>query len=146
MEKLNHLHMVGTAFIRRPPMSASEGEAWLRALVGKVKMEILFDAQALYCEDLGNEGVTGIVGLKTSHGSFHCWHAVERPFMTFDLYSCKDFEPRTVLDHLNAAFDVDEYDYLLIDRNNGRNRVIGQGNNRPKNWWQRLLEYLRLPV
>jgi S-adenosylmethionine/arginine decarboxylase-like enzyme len=123
---LDHRHLIVTAFVTRPPMTVEAGENWLRELVGLVGMEILMDANAIYCEDLGNEGVTGVVGLTTSHASFHSWHGAERPFMTMDLYSCRHFEAQTVIDHL-AEFGAEECRYMVIDRNEGRNEIVESG-------------------
>jgi S-adenosylmethionine/arginine decarboxylase-like enzyme len=123
---LDHRHIIVTAYVTHPPMTVEVGEDWLRRLVKLVDMEILMDANAIYCEDLGNEGVTGVVGLTTSHASFHSWHDVERPFINFDLYSCKDFAIDDVLAHLNE-FGAEQCNYVLIDRNEGKNAVVTHG-------------------
>lgn len=125
--ELNHRHMIVTAYCTDCPTSAEAGEAWLRKLVDLVDMQILFDAKALYCEDLGNEGVTGVVGLTTSHASFHSWHLAEKPFLTMDLYSCRNFDSESVLDHLNEGFGAFRVHFMVIDRNNGKNIVVEQG-------------------
>lgn len=124
---LNHRHMIVTAYCTDCPTSVEKGENWLRELVDLVGMQILFDANAIYCEDLGNEGVTGVVGLTTSHASFHSWHMAEKPFLTMDLYSCKDFDSEVVLDHLREGFCATKVHFLVIDRNNGANIVVEQG-------------------
>lgn len=117
-KKLIHRHFVARVFLKNPPMAAEIGENWLRELVRLVEMQILLDAKGIYCEDLGNEGVTGIVGLTTSHASFHSWHEVEKPFMMFDLYSCQHFETATVAAHLDA-FGVESGIYSILDRETG---------------------------
>src|SRR3954452_12824728 len=43
-------------------------------------------------EDEG--GVTGVCVLSTSHCSIHTWPL--RPFFVMDVYSCRDFDPRTI--------------------------------------------------
>lgn len=128
-----HRHLIVTAFVTNPPTSAHEGEIWLRELVDLVDMEILFDAKAIYCEDLGNEGVTGIVGLTTSHASFHEWHMnVAEPFFQFDLYSCRDYSLETVFDHL-MRWGMSRANYILIDRDPALDgvAVLDQGVYRP---------------
>ena len=125
-----HLHLVVTAFVTNPPTSAQAGEDWLRELVRLVDMEILFDAKAIYCEDLGNEGVTGIVGLTTSHSSFHSWHLAEEPFLSFDLYSCRTFDLDIVFEHLRH-WGMTHCDYVLIDREPNQMKVIEQGRHYP---------------
>lgn len=125
---LIHPHLVVTAYATNPPLSVESGETFLHELVDLVGMQILMDAEAIYCEDLGNEGVTGVVGLTTSHSSFHSWHAAERPFINFDLYSCREFDVGAVLAHLNHHFDCVEADYTLFDRAPGaKNKILAEG-------------------
>ncbi len=124
---LAHIHLLVTAYVTNPPQSAEQGAAWLRELVDIIDMQILMDAKALYCEDLGNEGVTGIVGLTTSHASFHSWSEVERPFISVDVYSCKAFETDKVMEHLHKGFGMHECSFMLIDREDGRNEVLANG-------------------
>lgn len=111
----NHIHLLVTAWVDLPPMTAQEGTDWLQKLVKIIDMQILMDAKAIYCEDLGNEGVTGIVGLTTSHASFHSWHDVARPFVSFDLYSCRTFSTEKVFEHL-TLWGCTKCSYMLIDR------------------------------
>lgn len=51
-------------------------------------------------EDCG--GVTGVVILTTSHGSIHTWPLQGE--VSFDLFSCKDFDADKVLDFLAERF------------------------------------------
>lgn len=126
MHDLDHRHLIVTAFLRNAPTSVAQGETWLTELVGIVGMEILMDAKAIYCEDLGNEGLTGVVGLTTSHSSFHAWHTIENPFMNFDLYSCRDFSIESVFAHFEQ-FDPIRINYTLMDRNEGLNLITDSG-------------------
>lgn len=126
MHALEHRHLIVTAFLDNAPTSVVIGESWLTELVSIVDMQILMDAKAIYCEDLGNEGLTGIVGLTTSHSSFHAWHQADRPFMNFDLYSCKEFEIEDVLAHF-SCFVPTKISYMLIDRDEGINTIISSG-------------------
>jgi S-adenosylmethionine decarboxylase len=47
-------------------------------------------------EDEG--GVTGVCVLSTSHCAIHTWPL--RPFFVMDVYSCRDFDPAKVEEHL----------------------------------------------
>jgi S-adenosylmethionine/arginine decarboxylase-like enzyme len=128
MSHLNHLHLLVTAWVDNPPMTADAGTDWLRELVDIIDMQILMDATAIFCEDLGNEGVTGIVGLTTSHASFHSWHDAPRPFISFDLYSCRHFAVEKVFEHL-AKWGLMKCNYVLIDRDpsHATMQIIDQG-------------------
>jgi S-adenosylmethionine/arginine decarboxylase-like enzyme len=84
-------------------------------LVGLVDMNILIPTQAVFCETEGNEGITAIVCIDTSHASIHLWNS-PTSILRFDLYSCKDFDEQRVLEHLKLL-GVSEVEYQIIDRN-----------------------------
>jgi S-adenosylmethionine/arginine decarboxylase-like enzyme len=60
-------------------------------------------------EDEG--GVTGVCVLSTSHCSIHTWPL--RPFFVMDVYSCRDFDPALVEQHL--AKSLGAYDVQVTD-------------------------------
>ena len=60
-------------------------------------------------EDEG--GVTGVCVLSTSHCTIHTWPL--RPFFVMDVYSCRDFDPRTVEKQLQRKFGA--YDLQVTD-------------------------------
>lgn len=60
-------------------------------------------------EDEG--GVTGVCVLSTSHCSIHTWPL--RPFFVMDVYSCRDFDPIKVEDHLRTFLGA--YDLQVTD-------------------------------
>ena len=101
--------------------SAEKVEAMLRGLVELLGMRLL-GAPHLYeveteIAKLGVEpfedegGVTGICVLSTSHCSIHTWPL--RPFFVMDVYSCRDFDPALVEQHL--AKSLGAYDVQITD-------------------------------
>ncbi len=60
-------------------------------------------------EDEG--GVTGVCVLSTSHCAIHTWPL--RPYFVLDVYSCRDFEPLAVEQHLSARLGA--YDLQITD-------------------------------
>src|SRR5580700_5747977 len=60
-------------------------------------------------EDEG--GVTGVCVLSTSHCSIHTWPL--RPFFVMDVYSCRDFDPAHVEQHLSKSLGA--YDVQVTD-------------------------------
>ena len=90
-------------------------ESWMDELVRLVDMNILIPTQAVFCETEGNDGITAIVCIDTSHASIHLWNAPISN-LRFDLYSCKDFDEMVVLQHLKKL-GVFETKYQIIDRN-----------------------------
>lgn len=117
MQDLDHKHLIVTATLRSPPRNVEEVENWMRRVVDAVGMKILFGPNVVRCDTPGNEGVTGIVCIETSHASIHVWDTIEIPFMKFDLYSCMRFDPNIVTD-LIKEFDPYYFQTMLIDRNN----------------------------
>lgn len=118
MEKFipNHLHFICKCECNKPPQTAEELNIWLSTLVEKVGMKVVAGPTSVYVDDLGNEGVTGTVTLSTSHCSLHCWSEFEVPMIQFDIYSCKEYSTKVVIDHLNE-FELVNLEYMRIDRN-----------------------------
>src|SRR5271156_4314043 len=111
MEKFhpNHQHYPATVTMRNPPSSKEAVNDWLLSVVAAVEMHVLFGPFVKQCDDPGNEGITGIVGLSESHSSFHCWNMKQVPYLQFDVYSCKEFSP-DVIRPMFAVFDPIEID------------------------------------
>lgn len=112
---LNHKHLIVTAFVENPPKEAEPIKKWLAELVDLVNMKTLMGPYSIRCNTHGNEGVTGVVVIETSHCSMHSFET-EKPFIKFDLYSCDDFSVDAVLKHLNR-FGLISTEHILIDRN-----------------------------
>jgi S-adenosylmethionine/arginine decarboxylase-like enzyme len=113
---LNHKHILVSGYVANPPLNEAELEDWFRDLVKAVGMQVFMEPKAKWCDGEGNEGITGVVGLETSHSSCHIWTNRKVPFFTFDLYSCADFSPRTVLELLDR-WELVDYDFIVLDRN-----------------------------
>lgn len=97
---LCHKHILITATgLTNPPKTPEVVNDWLLRLVEAVGMKVFIAPQSRRCDEPGNEGVTGIVCIETSHASLHCWDAgPEQPFVQIDLYSCREFDEDAVLD------------------------------------------------
>jgi S-adenosylmethionine/arginine decarboxylase-like enzyme len=112
-----HTHLIATMTLNKPPRNVSIVDNWLRRLVSSVDMEILSGPHVCHCADPGNEGITGIVVLSTSHASVHFWSEVDIPYVQMDLYSCKRFDTKIVMDMLSEFGMVDMVNFHHIDRN-----------------------------
>jgi len=113
----NHLHLIVRGFMVNPPTSEDVLNAFLSELVSRVRMEILTGPNSVYCNDLGNEGVTGTVVLSTSHASIHVWDKQDPALFQFDIYSCAEFTPAEVLEFMDSEFSLFDVSYIFIDRN-----------------------------
>jgi len=90
-------------------------------MVDHVRMKVMLEPATAWCDDLGNEGITSVVILTTSHCSMHIWNLPEPDLsvMQFDLYSCAPFEVAEVLEYISMHFDVREASYKFLDRESG---------------------------
>ncbi len=83
---------------------------------------------SVYVNEPGNEGITGTVTLATSHASIHVWDSKTPAMFQFDLYSCSNFTPKQVLDHIDENFGLTKAFWQFIDRNGDEFVVIDTGN------------------
>jgi S-adenosylmethionine/arginine decarboxylase-like enzyme len=80
-------------------------------------MKVVAGPTSVYVDEPGNEGVTGTITLATSHAAIHVWDAKNPAMFQFDIYSCKDYDPNIVLNHIDKNFDLKEAYWSFIDRN-----------------------------
>lgn len=116
---LIHKHLLLTAYVKNPPMTVEEGDAFLTELVEKIGMEVFMQPVCKFDDQPDNLGLTGVIGLTTSHISFHAWcksFSVKQPFINMDVYSCKEFDTNTVIKHLER-FGLLDVDWQIIERN-----------------------------
>ena len=113
----NHLHFLVKGYVKNPPKSEQVLNEWLIKLVEKVRMKVVAGPTSVYVNEPGNEGITGTVTLATSHASIHVWDAIDPAMFQFDLYSCSEFTPEEVLDHVNEHFGLERANWSFIDRN-----------------------------
>jgi len=123
----NHLHLLVKGYISHPPKSEEKLNQWFRELVNKVGMVVVAGPTSVYVDEPGNEGITGTVTLATSHASIHVWDAANPPMFQFDLYSCSDFTPEQVLNHINEHFNLQSAIWQFIDRNGMEFKLIDSG-------------------
>jgi S-adenosylmethionine/arginine decarboxylase-like enzyme len=90
-------------------------------------MVVVAGPTSVYVNELGNEGITGTVTLATSHASIHVWDAIHPSMFQFDLYSCSDFTPEQVLNHIDEHFSLQSATWQFIDRNSDEFKLIDNG-------------------
>ena len=98
---------------------------WLKDLPALLGMEVLFPP---YCHDYVNvnpleSGVTGIVGLTTSHASIHTYpnmHCEDDPSLTgiafVDVFSCRPFDVQFVISNFRATFGGEDIRARVVER------------------------------
>jgi S-adenosylmethionine/arginine decarboxylase-like enzyme len=124
----NHLHLLVKGYIKTPPKEEKLLNQWLTELVDNVGMKVVAGPTSVYVNEPGNEGITGTVTLATSHASIHVWDSETPSMFQFDLYSCSNFTPRQVLDHIDENFGLTKAFWQFIDRNGDEFVIIDTGN------------------
>lgn len=113
---VTHTHLLVRAHVSNPPYLPEVLNTWLKELVEDIDMKILIPPKSVYCNDDGNEGISGIVGITTSHASCHIWNLLNPSLVQFDLYSCKQFSPDAIFKKIDE-WSVVDLSYLHVDRN-----------------------------
>ncbi len=114
-----HKHLLVNAKVHEPMRSEQEAIDFLNNLVKRIDMKIIKGPFAHYVDKPGNEGLTAIVMIETSHIAFHIWDANDPGMLQFDLYTCGSLDLPLVFEEFHRAFNVTELDYQLFDRENG---------------------------
>lgn len=123
----NHLHLLVKGYILKTTKDEQVLNKWLSELVTKVGMNVISGPTSIYVYELGNEGITGTVVLSTSHAAVHIWDKENPSLIQFDLYSCKDFDPDIVLNHIDEMFGLEKGYWSFIDRNGDTFYEISNG-------------------
>jgi S-adenosylmethionine/arginine decarboxylase-like enzyme len=124
----NHLHLLVKGYIKTPPKTEKVLNIWFTQLVQNVGMKVVAGPTSVYVDEPGNEGLTGTVTLATSHASIHIWDNINPVMFQFDLYSCSDFTPKQVLNHIDDWFGLQEAHWQFIDRNGSEFYTLDSGN------------------
>ena len=114
---LKHKHIIIRADVNKPPRTTDEVTNWLKKLIKRINMKILIGPYATRVDVKGNEGVTGVAIIETSHVVIHTWDKIQPGLVQLDVYSCKNFKPTLVLNSL-SEFEPLAVDYKYFDREN----------------------------
>tara|TARA_R110000822_G_scaffold20594_3_gene65868 strand:+ start:5304 stop:5729 length:426 start_codon:yes stop_codon:yes gene_type:complete len=113
---LTHQHLIVRALVAQPPKSIEEIKTWVKDLVPKIKMKLMGEPQAFYCNKKGNKGATCVAVIETSHIAMHVWDENNPALIQLDVYSCSELHEEIVFTHLEQ-FKPEKIQYKLLDRN-----------------------------
>jgi S-adenosylmethionine/arginine decarboxylase-like enzyme len=116
---LFHKHLLVNAKIVNPMREKHQAVEFLNTLVERINMKKIDGPFAHYIAAPGNEGLTAVVMIETSHIAFHIWDRPEPAMLQFDLYTCGSLDTDVVFNTLEEYFYLVEIDYKLIDREVG---------------------------
>jgi len=114
---LEHKHLIVRAELQDPPYSVPEIKDWMRDLVKKIDMNILMGPYAVYSEMVGNQGLTAVTIIETSHIALHVWDECEPALAQLDVYTCSALNIQDVFEAIKA-WNPTKVEYKYIDREN----------------------------
>lgn len=109
-----HHHLIYQSKVNRTDIGEDSNhtlEMFLYDLVAEIEMQILIHPQVALSHQ---KAWTGIVGIVTSHISFHYW-TIEK-YLQLDIYSCKEFDVNKTILFLNHFWKSEEVKTLFIER------------------------------
>lgn len=112
---LEHKHLIVRAELNDPPYKPSEIKEWMRDLVDRIGMNILMGPYAVYSDMEGNQGLTAVTIIETSHIAMHVWDEVQPALMQLDVYTCSTLDINDVFEAIKE-FDPVKVEYKYIDR------------------------------
>lgn len=114
---LEHKHLIVRAELNNPPQCTEAIEEWMKSLVYKINMNILLGPYSVYSDMPGNQGLTAVTIIETSHIALHVWDEVEPALAQLDVYTCSTLNIQDVFEAMNEWEPV-KVEYKYIDREN----------------------------
>jgi S-adenosylmethionine/arginine decarboxylase-like enzyme len=101
-------------------------EHFLSDLVRRIDMHILIPPRAAYSREPNNTGYTGFVGVTMSHIAFHHWDISDPGILHVEVFSCKPFEPDSVIEATKRFWDcrIETADLLVRYPNRSIRKII----------------------
>jgi S-adenosylmethionine/arginine decarboxylase-like enzyme len=112
---LEHKHLIVRAELKSPPYNAIDIKIWMKHLVDKIGMNILMGPYAVYSDMEGNQGLTAVTIIETSHIALHVWDEAEPALMQLDVYTCSTLDIKDVFAAIEQ-FEPTKIEYKYIDR------------------------------
>ena len=114
---LEHKHLIIRAELNNPPKCVEAIQDWMRSLVDTIGMKILMGPYAVYSDMIGNQGLTAVTIIETSHIAMHVWDEVDPGLMQLDVYTCSTLDIDDVFKAIQV-FEPVSVEYKYIDREN----------------------------
>jgi S-adenosylmethionine/arginine decarboxylase-like enzyme len=112
---LEHKHLIVRAELKNPPYSPLDIKQWMKTLVEKIDMKILMGPYAVYSDMPGNQGLTAVTIIETSHIAMHVWDEDDPALMQLDVYTCSQLNIEDVFEAIQE-FEPTKVEYKYIDR------------------------------
>jgi len=123
-----HKHFILRAEVKHPPGEKAKQRIWnwMFFLIKDIGMKIMFGPEVRYVTKEGNEGLTAVAIIETSHVALHVWDKQDPPLLQLDVYTCGPFKPEVVLKAIKE-FQPTKIQWKYLDRETDLKTVdIGQ--------------------
>ena len=122
---VQHKHLIIRSYINKPPLAEDVNTLtdWIRKLIRSIDMKILGGPYTTYCDVKGNQGMTSVTIIETSHIALHTWDEISPALLQLDVYSCADFDPNIIFKLVDEKFEATKTEYKFINRENGLEEV-----------------------
>ncbi|MFM1858056.1 MAG: hypothetical protein RLZ05_1116 [Bacteroidota bacterium] len=122
---VQHKHLIIRSYINKPPLAEDVNTLtdWIRKLIRTIDMKILGGPYTTYCDVKGNQGMTSVTIIETSHIALHTWDETSPALLQLDVYSCADFDPKIIFKLVDEKFEATKTEYKFINRENGLEEV-----------------------
>ena len=123
-----HKHFILRAEVKHPPGEKAKQRIWnwMFFLIKDIGMKIMFGPEVRYVRTEGNEGLTAVAIIETSHVALHVWDKQDPPLLQLDVYTCGPFKPEVVLKAIKE-FIPTKIQWKYLDRETDLKTVdIGQ--------------------
>ncbi len=116
MKPLVHKHIIIRSEVLNPPVKEEQASKDVKDLIERIGMKLLMGPFAKYVTMPGNRGLTVASIIETSHIVLHSWDETDPAIVQLDVYTCGEFDPRTVFEWLEEKYNPVKIDYKYIDR------------------------------
>ena len=122
--KLQHIHLTVNAKVSPDfrELTRTEAQRFVDVLLRDINMKPLGQLKWATAEDLEFPGESFVQMITTSHCSLHFFSDANEIY--FDLYSCKSFDEKKVIMHLDRLFGLEEWHGILYKRAVNEETVI----------------------
>ena len=112
-----HKHLLIRAEVNQPPREPEQQyiRDWMTCMIDDIGMKLLYGPIVKYVKVKGNEGMTAMAMIETSHIAMHIWEKQDPPIIQLDVYTCRPFVPEIVLKALQQ-FDPIKLHWKYLDR------------------------------
>lgn len=122
MKILEHKHLIIRAEVKSPPTDEAWLHNWLTELVDKIGMKVCRGPITAYVDMPGNEGLTGVVVIETSHIAIHVWDTIDPALVQLDVYTCSTLDKDIIFKELEQ-WNPTKVEYKYLDREFGLKEV-----------------------